>query len=444
MTTTNRSGASTGGHAGVLGFDDAGEGEAPLDMAALVELGRATMAKSFRQAPIVFTRGEGCYLWDAEGRRYLDFVGGLAVNGLGHSHPRIVEAVSDQIRTLVHVSNLYFNEPAIRLSKRLSDDFQRATGGPARVFLCNSGTEATEAAMKLARRYAYAVKKEPQRNVIVSFEHSFHGRTYGAMTFTGQPKYQEGFGPIVPGVRYASFNDLASVEAVMGPDVCAVFVEPIQAEGGLFPAAPGFLRGLRELCDRHGALLCLDEVQVGCGRTGRFFAFETHDVRPDVVWLAKALGAGIPIGAMLCSEATSDGFAPGSHGTTFGGNAFAAQVALTVLEVFEEDGILDNVRETGATLNHELTRLSERFDVLTGPRGVGLIQGLGFREEWAFATADACMKRGLLVNKLNTKTLRFLPPLIAQKAHVRAAVELLSDALGEVKRNPPTQEGKPS
>ena len=412
----------------------ANDDQIPLDMSALVDLGRRVMSKNFRQAPIVFTRGEGLYLWDAAGARYLDFVAGIAVNGLGHGHPRIVEAMTRQVRQLVHVSNLWFNEPQILLCEALQQRF-----GEGRVFLVNSGTEAVEAALKLARRYARVVRNETKRTGFVAFHQSFHGRTLGALSATGQPKYHEGFEPLVPGFKFANYNDLASVEALVDETTCAVIAEPIQAEGGLIAAAPGFLAGLRKLCDERGALLILDEVQTGVGRTGKFFAFEHEGVRPDIVTLAKALGAGFPIGAMLSTEAVADGFAPGSHGTTFGGGALAARVALTVLEVIDEDGLIRNAADTGAHFASRLNDLSGTYKFLTGARGRGLLLGLGMSKDYAEAAVAGCAKRGLLVNKLNPRTLRFLPPLTTQRSHVRAAMEILDEVMAELDKSPPKE-----
>ena len=297
----------------------------------LVAVGRATMSRNFRQAPVVFVRGEGLYVWDRAGKRYLDFVGGIAVNGLGHSHPRVVDAIARQARQVMHVSNLYFNEPQILLSEQLSRRF-----GDGLVYLCNSGTEALEAALKLARRYASKTLAQPNRNKIVSFHTSFHGRTMFALSATGQPKYHDGFQPMVPGIEFATFNDLASVERLVDDQTCAVLVEPIQAEGGIVIPEPGFLAGVAKIARERGALFILDEVQVGVGRTGTFFAYEQENVRPDVVTLAKSLGGGFPIGAMISTHEAGRGFEPGAHGSTFGGNAVGCRVARSCFHSCQE------------------------------------------------------------------------------------------------------------
>ena len=398
----------------------------------LVASARQSMSRNFRQAPIVFMRGQGVHLFDRNDKRYIDFVSGIAVMGMGHSHPRIVEAATEQARKLWHVSNLYFNEAQILLSNMLSDRY-----GDGRVFLCNSGAEAVESAIKLARRYAFVKHGDTKRNEFVSFEKSFHGRTLGALSATGQPKYHTGFQPIIPGFKYARFNDIESVKELVDSNTCAVIVEPIQAEGGLILPLPGFLSAVKEICEERGALLILDEVQVGSGRTGTFFAYEQEGVKPDIVTLAKALGAGIPIGAMIANQEASLGFQPGSHGSTFAGNALAARIAQVFLEVMEEENLLAHVQEVGAYMGNELNAMCERFDCLDSARGRGFIWGLGFNKEWAPETVALAMKKGLLVNKLNTRTIRLLPPLISERSHVDAALAILANCLTEISNNPP-------
>ena len=405
------------------------------DQDALVAIGRRTMSKNFRQQPLVAVKGEGMYIWDRAGKRYLDFIGGIAVNGLGHSHPRLVEAGSRQLAQLWHVSNLYFNEPQILLSERLSEAFV-----DGRVYLCNSGAEANEAALKFARRYGSITRKEPNRTNFITFKKSFHGRTMFALSATAQPKYHKGFEPVVPGFRYATFNDIDSVAALMDDTVCGVLVEPIQAEGGIIMPETGFLKDLRQLTEDNGALLLLDEVQCGVGRTGSFFAFEQEGIRPDVVTLAKALGGGLPIGAMITTEEVADGFQPGSHGSTFAGNAVAARVALEVLNVLEDDQLISHVKTAGAYFMQQLDRLAKKYDFVEGARGRGFIVGLGFNKEYAPEAMLRSMEKGLLINKLNPHTLRFLPPLIAQHSHIDAALDILAKVFEDLKRNPPNLE----
>lgn len=390
------------------------------------------MSLNFRQAPIVFMRGRGVHLFDRNDKRYIDFVSGIAVMGLGHNHPRIVEAATSQAQQLWHVSNLYFNEPQILLTQMLSERF-----GDGRVFLCNSGTEAVEAALKLARRFATVKRGETNRNGFVSFENSFHGRTLGALSATGQPQYHTGFEPIVPGFRYAKFNNIESVKALVNDTTCAVIVEPIQAEGGLILPDSGFLAAVKAVCEERGALLILDEVQVGSGRTGTFFAYEQEGVKPDIVTLAKALGAGLPIGAMIANQEASQGFQPGSHGSTFAGNAVAARVAQVALEIMDEEKLLDRVNLVGAYLGQQLNALCERFECLDSARGRGFIWGLGFNRDWAPETVALCLEKGLLVNKLNPRTIRLLPPLITEHSHVDSALDILEDCLTQISSRPP-------
>jgi acetylornithine/N-succinyldiaminopimelate aminotransferase len=319
---------------------------------ALLESAASHFYPNYRQPPLVLVRGSGTELWDADGKRYLDLAAGIAVSTLGHAHPRLVRAIAEQASELIHVSNSFFNAPAIGLSERLT-----RLAHMDRVFFCNSGTEAIEALLKLARRHYFA-RGEKDRHRIVAFEQSFHGRTLGALAATGQPGYREGFGPLST-VTHVPYGDAPSVRSAMGPDVAGILVEPVQGEGGVLPAPPGFLRALREIADEHGALLLADEVQTGIGRTGRFLAFEHSGVEPDAVALAKALGGGVPIGAMLCKNRLADALPPGSHGSTFGGNALAARAALTVLETLESERLLEQVQPKGEHLRAGLSALAK-------------------------------------------------------------------------------------
>ena len=400
----------------------------PRTQDELVAVGRATMSRNFRQAPVVFVRGEGCYVWDKNGKRYLDFVGGIAVNGLGHSHPRVVDAITRQVRQVMHVSNLYFNEPQILLSEKLSERF-----GDGLVYLCNSGTEATEATLKLARRYAAKVLGQPERLEFVSFESSFHGRTMGALAATGQPKYHDGFHPMVPGFHYAKYNDIESVKRLVTDRTCGVVIEPIQAEGGVILPQPGFLAEVSQLAKERSALLLVDEVQVGIGRTGSFFAYEQENVKPDVIWLAKALGGGFPIGAMISTAEAGRGFEPGAHGSTFGGNAVACRAALAVLDVIEQDGLLDHVRRNGPWFMEQLSALKSRNPVVTGARGRGFIVAIGLDKPIAQDIVTRCLDKGLLVNKLSETSLRLLPPLNTQRSHMKAALDILGEVLEDIR-----------
>lgn len=397
--------------------------------AAWVETGRAVFTPNYRQFPVVLVRGEGAHVWDSDGRRYLDFVAGIAVNVLGHAHPMLVDAVTDQVRALVHCSNLYFNEPAIALGEAIT----KRTGFDARVFFANSGAEANEAAVKLARRYWRKVRGE-DRFEIITMNASFHGRTLTMTTATGQPKYHEGFEPLTPGFVYANFGDLASIEAAIGGHTAAVMLEPIQGEGGIIVPPDGWLRALRELCDRKGVLLILDEVQTGVGRTGTFFAYEHDGVTPDIVTLAKGLGGGVPIGAMLARREVAEGFQPGLHATTFGGNPLACRAGQAVLEAMDAEGLLDNCRAMGEYLLGQLRSLAqdEKGASIVDVRGRGLMVGVAVRGVEPRAVMESCLRRGLLLNTAGTDVVRMVPPLIIGKGHVRTAVEILGDALAEV------------
>src|SRR4051812_27566621 len=338
----------------------------------LIEAGRRLLTNNYRQSPVVMARGEGCALYDVDGRRYLDMTAGIAVCVLGHGHPGLADAIAAQAHRLIHVSNLYYGEAQIAFAEALAG---RAFKG--RVFFCNSGTEANEAALKLARRYQVVTRKAPERVELVAFENSFHGRTMGSLSVTGQAKYRDGFGPLVGPVRFIPFGDAAAARAAIGDRTCAVIVEPIQAEGGINLPPPGFLQELRRLTTDAGAVLIFDEIQTGTGRTGTFYAFEAEKVVPDIVTLAKGLAGGIPIGAMLANEEVARGFEPGTHASTFGGNPFATAAALYVQQAIDELGLLDHCREMGGHLGSALARLAERRRPKTrGARGRGLLQGL--------------------------------------------------------------------
>jgi len=369
-------------------------------------------------------RGEGCTLYDADGRRYLDMTAGIAVAVLGHAHAGLAEAIADQARRLIHVSNLYYIEAQLRLAEAL---MRRAFQG--RVFFCNSGTEANEAALKLARRYQIVTRKQPERVELVAFENGFHGRTLGALSVTGQPKYREGFGPLVTPVKFIPFGDIAAARAAITDRTAAVIVEPIQAEGGINLPPAGFLQELRRTCNEAGAVLIFDEVQTGNGRTGTFYAFEGEGVVPDIVTLAKGLGGGVPIGAMLANDEVARGFEPGSHASTFGGNPFATAAALYVQKAIDEQGLVERAHEMGAHLGSALLRLAERRRPRTrGARGRGLLQGI-LVDEPAEVVAAARAK-GLLVSLAGSNVVRLVPPLIVSRAEIDEAVAILDDVLG--------------
>src|SRR3569832_2263079 len=319
-----------------------------------VQVAKRVLMNNTRQAPVVMNRGFGCQLWDSDGRRYLDMTAGVAVCVLGHADAGLAHAISEQANRLIHVSNLYYNENQIRLADALIN-----RGFPGRAFFCNSGTEANEAALKLARRYQVTTQKKPNRLEIIAFENSFHGRTIGSISVTGQAKYRDGFGPLFGPVKFLPFGDVEAVRSAVTTETCAVIVEPVQAEGGIHLPPPGYLQELRRCCTETGTVLIFDEVQTGVGRTGSFYAFEKERVLPDIISLAKGLGGGVPIGAILANEEVSRGFEPGSHASTFGGNPFATAAALYIQDAIDRLGLLERCREAGAYLGSALTRLAD-------------------------------------------------------------------------------------
>jgi predicted acetylornithine/succinylornithine family transaminase len=390
----------------------------------LVEAGKRLLLNNYRQAPIVMTRGEGCALWDVSGRRYLDMTAGIAVCVLGHGDAGLADAISAQARRLVHASNLYFLDNQLRLAEALS---RRAFKG--RAFFCNSGTEANEAALKIARRYQAVVRGKPERVELIAFENGFHGRTMGALSVTGQKKYRDGFGPMIQDVRFLPFGDAAALRAAVTDKTCAVIVEPIQAEGGILLPPAGWLQELRKLCNDTGTVLIFDEVQTGVGRTGTFYGFEGEGVVPDVVTLAKGLAAGVPIGAMLANEEVSRGFEPGTHASTFGGNPLATAAALYVQQSIDQRGLLEQCRDMGAHLGSLLRSLAERRKPRTrGARGRGLLQGLILDGDAGPVVARA-REKGVLLSVAGGNVVRFAPPLVVSKAEIDEAVQLLDAAL---------------
>jgi acetylornithine/N-succinyldiaminopimelate aminotransferase len=375
----------------------------------------------YARQPVAFVRGRGAEIWDAEGTRYLDFFAGLAVNSLGHCHPAVVEAVQRQVAELQHVSNLYHTAPVGALAELLCQQ-----SFAERAFFCNSGAEANEAAMKLARRWGS--QTGTARFEILATLGSFHGRTFGTLTATGQEKYHEGFRPLLPGIRLVPFDDLDATRAALRPETVAIIVEPIQGEGGVRPPSAGYLRGLRALCDEHQLLLIFDEIQCGLGRTGSLFAYEYFDVRPDIVTLAKALGGGLPIGAMLTTAAIAAAFTPGSHGTTFGGNPVACAAAFAAVSELAKPELLAHVRDTAAHFRQRLETLQAAHPMITAVRGAGLMLG-AVLDRPGQPVVDRCRERGLLINCTAERVLRFVPPLVLTRAQVDEGLEILTQAL---------------
>lgn len=391
-----------------------------VDHSQIVATNDSHVMHTYGRLKVAFVRGEGTRLWDAEGRSYLDFVTGLAVCSLGHQHPRIKAALRDAADSLLHTSNLFVIPPQADLAKALSD-----ITGFDRTFFCNSGAEANEAAIKLARRYHYKKLGEPARFEIITAHNSFHGRTMATVTATAQTKYHAGFEPMVPGFRYVPLNDLEALRRAVTDQTAAIMLEPIQGEGGVNPCTREYLQGVRALCDERGILLILDEVQTGVGRTGRFLAAEHYGVKADICTLAKALGGGVPIGAMLATEEAASGFEPGSHASTFGGNYLASRAGLAVLAALFEDGVLAAGARAGQRLRAGLESLSARYPQVGGEvRGEGLILGVELKAGGSTMLAR-CMERGLLVSVIAERVLRLLPPLTVSDQEIDEALNVL-------------------
>ena len=393
----------------------------------IIELESRYIVHTYRRPPFVVERGDGMYLHDLEGRKYLDFVAGIAVNALGYGDGGILGALCEQARKLVHVSNLYHMIPHVLLAEAL---VQKSFAD--RVFFCNSGSESVETALKFARKWARTESDEGKYEV-VAFSHSFHGRTLGALSATSKEAYRMPFEPLVPGFRFADFNDLSSAEAVVNDRTCAVIVEPLQGEGGVNPADADFLRGLRGLCERHRCLLIFDEVQCGLGRTGTLWAHEPSGVTPDMMTLAKPLGGGFPIGVTLVTERVASAIQPGDHGSTFAANATICAVAKTVFDRVSDQAFLASVRAKGEYLGRKLGELVEKYPIALGVRGRGLMWGLQLATE-AEPVVIGARDRGLLVCVAGPDVVRLVPPLIVENEHIDAALECLDEALAEVEQ----------
>jgi predicted acetylornithine/succinylornithine family transaminase len=376
------------------------------------------------RAPICLVRGDGMRVWDSDGREYLDFGAGLAVTALGHCHPRVTGAIREAAATLLHVSNLYHTAPQIHLAKLLCDH-----SFAERVFFCNSGAEANEAAIKLARKYA-AERFASDRTEIVSTRNSFHGRTMGALSVTGQDRYRQGFEPLIPGVKFVPYNDLRAMARAVDNRTCAIIVEPIQGEGGVHVPDDDYLPGLRKLCDESGALLILDEIQTGVGRTGRLWCYEHSGVEPDIMTVAKALANGVPIGATLTRDAIARALGPGSHGSTFGGTPFVASVALATLTTVLDEKIAERAARMGRYLAEGLRALGSRHSTIREVRGRGLLIGAGLARP-AGPLVDACREAGLLVLSAGEQVLRLAPPLIVDERECDRALAIIDAALGK-------------
>lgn len=385
------------------------------------------LMNTYARYPVLFRKGRGMYVWSSDGKEYLDFVGGIAVNVLGHCHPRVVIALQKQAQRLLHVSNLYYNEPQIKLAKILVDH-----SFADKVFFCNSGAEANEGAIKLARKYAKD-SLPGNRFRIVTTLNSFHGRTLAALTATGQEKFHTGFEPLVPGFTYVEFSDLSALRKAITDETCAVMLEPIQGEGGVRIPAEGYLKEVRKMCDERGILLILDEVQTGMGRTGKLFAYEHYGITPDIMTLAKGLGGGFPIGALLATERVAASFQPGSHASTFGGNPLACSAAIATIETIIEDGlILDQCKRMGEYLMHGLSELrKDHPGLVVDVRGMGLMVGMELTGECT-SIVKSCLERGLIINCTAGNVIRFLPAFIVEKKDIDHMLDILDDVLGRL------------
>ena len=385
------------------------------------------LMNTYRRPPLVFVRGQGCYLYDHRGRKYLDFLGGLAVNALGYSHPRLTRVIRREAARAVHVSNLFHHPYQGPLAQKLAE-----WSGLERVFFTNSGTEAIEGALKLARIAAHKHGTEGKTRIL-ALENSFHGRTFGALSITHPAKYREPFAPLLPGVEFVRFNDVADLEAKFDDSVCAMVIEAIQGEGGIFPVSTAFWTRARELASHYGAALIADEIQSGLGRTGRAFAYQRHTGLPDVVVIAKPLAGGLPLGAILARESFAEGFSPGLHGSTFGGGPLACAVALEFLSTVEDEELLANVRERGAQLRAELVQLAAKFGFIREVRGEGLIVGMELTVEGK-PYVEAALRQGLIINCTHDCVLRLLPPFIVTERQVEEAIKTLRQVLSKTKR----------
>ncbi len=389
-----------------------------------MELEHKYYQNTFKRQPLVFVRGEGTHVWDANGKPYLDLVAGIAVNVLGHCHPAIVKAIQEQATQLVHVSNLYYNTKQIELAEQLG-----LLSGGMRSFFSNSGAEANEGAIKLARKYGRVHKNGAYE--IISMERSFHGRTLATTAATGQAYYQATWVPLPDGFKQVPFNDLDALKAAVSDKTVAVLLEAVQGEGGIWAGKPEYIEGVRRLCDEKNMVMICDEVQAGMGRTGKFFAWENYDIKPDIVTMAKGLAGGVPIGGMLAGP-RADIFEPGDHGTTFGGNPIACAAAVATIRTIKEQNLLENARKMGEYWDSKMQGLCEKYDFLDSPRGIGLMRAVNVQRDLAAKIVETAMEHGVLLNALGTNTLRIVPPLVVSKADLDEAAASLDKALVEI------------
>jgi len=388
----------------------------------IVDLTRKYVMNTYNRLPVALVKGKGSYVWDAEGKKYLDFFCGLAVNNLGHSYPRILFTISKQARKLLHVSNLFYIDHQAKLAELL---IKNSFGD--KVFFCNSGAEANEAAVKLARKYAKK-KFGPDRYEVITMKNSFHGRTLAMIAATGQTKYQKGFEPLMPGFKYAEFGDLGSLKETISEKTCAVLIEPVQGEGGVRLASADYFKAVRDLCREKGILLIFDEVQTGMGRTGRLFAYENYGVEPDLMTLAKALASGLPIGALIARDFVADTFEPGDHAATFGGNPFVTAVGVTTLQTILKEHLSEEAKKQGKYLLEGLTKMVKECPQIREIRGIGLLLAIDL-DQPARPVVVKCIEKGLLINAVQEKTLRILPPLTVKKKEIDECLKILKGVL---------------
>ncbi len=396
------------------------------NMKEYIEEGEEVLLHAYNRYQIALDKGEGMYLYDLDGKKYLDFCAGIAVFALGYGNKRYNDALKDQVDKLLHTSNYYYSVPTIEAAKKLTK-----VSGMDRVFFTNSGAEAIEGAIKTARKYAYTHDGSTDHEII-AMNHSFHGRTMGALSVTGNEKYQKPFMPMIGNIRFADFNDLKSVKALVNDKTCAIIMETVQGEGGIHPADPEFIKGIRQLCDENDILLILDEIQCGMGRSGKMFAFEHYGVKPDILTVAKAVGCGVPVGAFLMTQkVANDSIKPGDHGTTYGGNPLAGRAVSTVLDIFEEEKITEHVASVSRYLTEKLEELVMDYDCLIGHRGLGLMQGLVFdtQKRSPAEVVKTCLANGLILISAGPDVIRFLPPLIVTEKEIDEMLQIFRKAL---------------
>ena len=391
-----------------------------MNFDSIKEIFDKNVIANYGRLPFAITKGKGCKIWDSEGNEYLDMFPGWAVSGIGHCHDKVVDAITEQAKELIHIDNTFYNEKQGLLAQMLSE---RSFGG--KCFFCNSGAEAVEAALKLSRLHT-----DKSKYKIISFEGGFHGRTMGAITATAQPKYHKGFLPLVPGFVYLPFNDIDALKAAFDDEVAAVIVEPIQGEGGVKPASAEFLTTIRELCDENGALAIWDEVQTGMGRTGKWFGYQHYDIVPDIMTLSKSLGGGVSIGAIVARGEVADSLVPGTHASTFGGNPLVCSAAIATIEAIEQEALLENTNKMGEYAKARLTELQAKHPCIKEVRGMGLMLGIILDKPGA-GVVSACWEKGVRINCTQEKVLRFMPPMIVTEAELDKAITVLDEVMSE-------------